>query len=417
MSELIYYALDTDRAFRADKSELANTNLPECVYKQQNKDLDLQFLNTEHEDEDGDFDDFFTGHAALGVTGSAAADNNWNHVSTAKLNSTLTISVPVSEFNIKEVGSDFDPVRPAGTIVFANAENVNYNAITDNGDDTYTLQTADGNFGTSNFTPTASHAVNEVLSTRELPIIKDPLIDVTDKATGLYHIAFDCYNSIYQALAEGNSAIEDCIFEIQIFDGGVPILVKQFDIALMALLDDDGGVAPAPLTGYYSMAASDSRYVRQALTTAYTEASPVAGTMKVFVRDGSASKYATIDGIQDYIIGTGAQMVLLDNQANDLILGAIATYRAFEIFLTVEDDGVGDNIIKYKFTVGHDGTNAVDDGGNAMIIKGAEFSGVAITSIVSGGNAILRITLTGIGSSLRCVWEVIHKLIVYIPEG
>lgn len=293
-AELIYYILDTDTALRADKSEIANTNLPECIYKQQNKDIDLQFLNTNHEDGNGAFDDFFTGHAALTVTGSTAADNNWNHISTAILGETLTIAVPVSDFDINTVGSDFDPERPAGTINFVDGESVNYNDITDLGSGNYNLQTADINFDTADFTPIATHTSGEALRTIELPIIKDPLIDVTDKATGLYHVSFDCFNSIYQSLVEGSADIDDCIFEIQIFEAGVPILVKQFDIALKGVLDDDGGLAPAPATGYFSSAASDSRYVRQALTTAYGNSADALLTMKMFVRDGSASEYITL---------------------------------------------------------------------------------------------------------------------------
>lgn len=406
MAELIYYALDTDNAYRSDQSEVSNTNLPECIYKQQNKDLDIQFLNTESLDENGDFDDFYLGFVGISITSSAACDNNWNHISSAKLNTALTNGISVSEFDIKEVGTDFDPDRPVGTINFADGESVNYNLVTAISGG-YTLRTADGDFLTANFTPAADHAVDEVLTCIELPIIKDNAVTVTSKDTGLLNVSFDCFNSIYQSLVEGSSEIDDCIFEIQVFQSGKRILAKQFEISLKGILDDDGETAPAPTGGYFTSAQSDSRYWQQDLSGAYSQVATPVSTDLLPLRQGATSNYISLDQIKTFLSTAGTIVDLPDATETIIVISDVTVFRQTTIDFTIDDSVYYDG---YGYKIKHDGSNP------PQWFKFGSFANPAITSVaitfdISGNDLRLKINNTT-GGALKLVWSLINNLVV-----
>ena len=85
------------------------------------------------------------------------------------------------------------------------------------------------------------------------------------------------------------------------------------------------------------------------------------------------------------------------------------TYRSGTLNFTLDD---GTNYIKYSYSIAYDGSDAVDDGGEIIVIHGAQISGVSIGFDVSGDYVRLVITLTSVGTSIQCVYSVTDKLIL-----
>ena len=398
MAETIFYDLATDKAFREDKSEIANLNLPENIYKL-TADFNIQLLNSQSVDDNGNYSDFYVGFVGKTVTSRAAVDNNFIITSTALLAVALSTGVPVGTITIKALGTNFNTTRPAGTINLSSTESVNYNAITADGDN-WILQTANASFVTENYTPPADYAVNLALTSVELALIVDSAVDVTEKDTGLLVITNDSFNSVYQAEANGLEEIETCWQEFSVIEDAVTIMRKRFPVRCLGILDDDGGVAPAPSGSYYNKTESDSRYVRQALTTAYGAVATPAGTDKLFERQGSVSKYITLAQIASFAKGTGAQVALPNATTTNITLGTVSVSRAFNLFFTIDD---GTNYMTYSWRMSHDDTNTTDDGGD-FFDDDTEINGITITFDLSGGNVRMNINNTS-GGALKLVWQ------------
>jgi len=246
MAEKIYYDMQNDVAYREDNTDAVNDNVIEFRYKEV-KTLQIQLLASDSKDGSGDFDDEYTGLTGTSVTATCAVDNNAVHYYDGEVNTAITGSVQISTIKIDNLGGT---PRIAGRLKLTNSggdtETINYNGFTLD-DGVYTFTLADADYDVAAQTPTYSYAEDDDCRVKELPIVKDASVDVTDKNTGLFEAELDCHNIIYQNLIEGTEEISDCKCELQVLDGSSNvILAKEFKVKCLYLLDDDGGVAPAP---------------------------------------------------------------------------------------------------------------------------------------------------------------------------
>jgi len=256
-TETVYYDMQTDTAYRADGTEISNGNGPE-LRARFIKTLNIQLLKSSSKDSNDQFDDKYTEFSGMSVTASAAVDDNSIHYYDGLSNATITAGAPITTIAIKSLGGT---PRIAGRLKLTNAtaqtETINYNGFS-LANSIYTFTLANATYVTGAQTPTYSYAANDAVRVLEIPIVKDESVDCTDKATGLFVAELDCDNVVYVDEIEGETEIDNCKFELTIFGAtGERIEAKQFEIQCLALLDDDGGVAPAPDTSYYTKAQTD----------------------------------------------------------------------------------------------------------------------------------------------------------------
>ena len=106
---------------------------------------------------------------------------------------------------------------------------------------------------------------------------------------------------------------------------------------------------------------------------------------------------------------TGTQQNCADHSTTNINILNKTKYRACTLNFTLND---GTNYIKYSYSIAYDGLDAVDDGGEIIVIHGAQISGVSVGFDVSGDYVRLAITLTSVGNSIQCVYSVTDKLIL-----
>jgi len=247
--EIIYYDLSTDKAYRSNKTEIANDNIPQFRYKSK-KQIQWQFLNTATIT-NGVFSDVYTGLSATTVVATSSIDNNSVHFYDGHPNATITKAVSAATIVIKELEG---VPRICGRLKLTNAagetETINYNGFTVSGTN-YTFTLADASYVVGAQTPTYTYLTTDTCRVLEIPIVKDPTVDVTAKATGLFTTTLDCFKLVYQDLIEGEDEISGCKHEIIIKDTTPEnILVKQIPVKCLGIQDDDGDVGPAPADNY-----------------------------------------------------------------------------------------------------------------------------------------------------------------------
>ena len=250
--EKIFYNRTTDRAYREDGSDIANKNMPAFRYKTK-RQLAWQYINSLSKDENGEFDDFYTGFTGQTITASFAVDNNSDHYFSGALNTAVTGTI--TEIEVKALSGT---PRIAGTIQLTNSagdtESVNYNTFTElNG--VYMFKTADSSFAIGAQTLTNSYVADDAVRVLELPIIKteNADIDQTNKDTGLFIITVNSKTLIFGDLVEGSEQIQNCHGGLKIYDSTAELIEeKTIGVRCLGLLDDDGGIPPAPDGDFYN---------------------------------------------------------------------------------------------------------------------------------------------------------------------
>ena len=254
--ETIYYDRSNDIAYREDQSDIANRNKPEFKYKTI-RQLAWQYLNSTRKDSNGDFDDFYTGFTGRTITPSFAIDNNRDHVFPGALNA--GVSGTVSTIAIKSLsGIPSDGLRTLGTIELTNGssetENVNYNGYSE-ASGVYTFTLADANFVPGDQTLTYAYLTDDSARIKEVPITKTTSlnIDQSGKDNGLFIITVSSKKEIFRQLVEGSKEIADCVGELQIHEAGELAEAKEIGVRCLGLVDDDGGIGPAPDQDYWTI--------------------------------------------------------------------------------------------------------------------------------------------------------------------
>lgn len=292
MAEKIYYDMQNDVAYRADGTQVANDNLPEFLYKEL-KTLQIQLLASDSKDSNDDFDDEYTALAAVSVTATAAIDNDAVHYEDGDIDTAIAAAVAIETIDV--AGLSTTP-RIAGRLTLTNdsdeSETINYYGYT-YASGVYTFTLADVNYSPGAQTPTYSYAEDDNCRVLQLPIVKDSSVDCTDKATGLFEVELDCNTAIFQELIEGEEEIDNCKIEIQVLDGsGNLIIVKKFRVKCLYLLDDAGGVPPAP-----SIASDDLVWTDSAKGPVLT-ARPNGNQYRIWIDD--TTPLAPIISLEDY---------------------------------------------------------------------------------------------------------------------
>ena len=262
--EKIYYDLSADKAYRSDKTEIANDNIPQFRYKGK-KQIQWQFLNSARITNNV-FDDVHLGLASIAVAGSTSIDNNAVHYYDGKPNATITKAVAATTIVIKELEG---APRICGRLRLTNAagetETINYNGFTVSGT-TYTFTLASSSYVAGAQTPTYTYLATDACRVLEIPIVKDATLDITGKATGLFVTTLDCFKLVYQDLIEGKDEIAGCKLEIIIKDSTPEnIMVKQIPVKCFGIQDDDGDIGPVPEDNYYDSSEVDA-VIRQGRT-------------------------------------------------------------------------------------------------------------------------------------------------------
>lgn len=298
-TETIYYDMVADLAYRSDGTRMANGNLPELRYRGV-KALNIQLLNS------STLTDFYTDLAAVTVTASVAVDNDAAHYNDGTV-STPAIVDGVAISTIKVAGLTAIP-RTCGRLKLTNAaaetETINYNGWSVTGG-VYTFTLADASYVVGDQTPTYAYIVGCAVRVLQLPIVKDASVDVTDKATGLFVASLDCDNIIFQDMVEGSREISGCRLELQVLNvAGERIIVKEFPVKCLYLLDDDGGIAPAPTGTYYTKTEVDALL-----------AGKVGGT-----GTGATGQYVRYSGVTLGIVNGGNQLSTTVTGATDITL-------------------------------------------------------------------------------------------------
>lgn len=310
MSEKIYYDLQTDTAYRADGSQIANDNLPEFRYRNE-KQLEWNLLKTASKNANDEFNDPETAYAAMTITATAAIDNDAKHYDDGAVSSPAIVG-GVAIAAIKVSGLTEVP-RIAGRLRLTNdageTETINYYGYS-LASGVYTFTLADGSYVAGDQTPTYSYSVADAVRVLQLPIVKDSAVDVTNKAAGVFVTTMDCDTVIYQELIEGETEISSCKQELQILDSlGKRILVKEIPVKCLYLLDDDGGIAPAPDYEYRTAAQQDvidDTKVDEDLSEYSELGEAIADGDRVFLNNASdtyAAVYTTFTRIWTWISG------------------------------------------------------------------------------------------------------------------
>ena len=287
-------------------------------------------------------------------------------------------------------------------------------------------------------------ALDDNLNYSSTPWIRilDNDIDSTDASNGVIVMSMDSNTEPFRMGVNG-LRFKQTYSKLQGFDAsGYEKFAFCIPVLAMGNVDPTGGT-PADADEYYDKDEADARF-------AHIDASATEDNFASFDADGDIqdSGVSAIDisdnttAIDDHIadtanphqtdignLGSGT-LAELNSAITDATLGAeevgteqscannVTTYidaldktkyRSGTLNFTLDD---GTNYIKYSYSIAYDGADAVDDGGEIIVIHGAQISGVSVGFDVSGDYVRLAITLTSVGNSIQCVYSVTDKLIL-----
>lgn len=226
-------------------------------------------------------------------------------------------------------------------------------------------------------------------------------IDSTQSALGILVITMD---SDYQAFREGTDGLrfKQTFFKLRGFNASDKEEMSfMLPVTAIGNVDATGG-SPATNDLYYTKIQSDAKY-------ATLQSTAVEDNIATFDSGGDVqdSSLALADVTTLIASVAATETSCTDDAATPIALGAAATYRVFDVVFTIDDST---NYIKYRYTVGHNGTSTENDGGDSMVIAGSLISGVTITFQLTAGTIYLVVTLSGVGQAVKCVSKISDKL-------
>lgn len=189
--------------------------------------------------------------------------------------------------------------------------------------------------------------------------------------------------------------------EIQLYVDGSALMSTSYDCTGNDLADSSGDVwiGASPVSGGSEFFDGwiDEMYID---TNSQSIDDFVPATIEEFV----TQKYDMSDNVLGELIIDESE-TLTDNAQNDIVLGALATYRAFHV-TGIIDDGV--NYALFEGYIIHNGATATWYG-PGFIAGGASFTTVTFNASINGANVELNITVTAHGSNPKMIYKIDKK--------
>ena len=262
-------------------------------------------------------------------------------------------------------------------------------------------------------------------------------IDSTNANSGVIVMQMDSNKEAFRVGVNG-LRFKQTYTKLQGFDAsGYEKFAFCIPVLAMGNVDPEGG-SPADPDEYYDKDEADARF-------AHKDAQSVEGNLAQFDADGDIedSNIKAID-VSNHISDTdnphqtdignlgsgtleelnnaltdanvvaedfGIQQTCPDNTTTYINIFNVTTYRSSTLTFTLDD---GANVVKYKYALGYDGVEAIDDGGEIVILKGTLIPNVSITFDVDSDYTRLAVTLASAGSDIKCVYMVTDKLVLSI---
>jgi len=301
-AETIYYVVPTGKIYRYDTSttsftQLSDRTLPTLILGQ-TKDWTVQLLNSLS------LTDTYNEYAAKSVTSEVVVDND-NYIF---IDGVLpeAVSGTIEELRVTLTGTDQPtPYLYGGLIRLVNTsgetETVSYTTYTEDSSSTentylFTLDTD----SSSSVSLTYSYAAGDEADVIDPVLLRtddDDFDSTTDSTTGLFVFPMAATSRLALDVANGNFKIDNPRFELSIFENGEALDAFPFNIQWLSTLNYLS-ITPTSVAGSWST--FDSRFVRQALTTAYSKLSTLLGTDEIFIRRGN-SYYTDLGELLTYI--------------------------------------------------------------------------------------------------------------------
>ena len=271
-------------------------------------------------------------------------------------------------------------------------------------------------------------------STPWIRILNDD-IDSTNASNGTIVMQMNSNTEAFRVGVNG-LRFKQTYTKLQGFDvSGYEKFAFCIPILAMGNVDPEGG-EPANPDEYYDKDEADARF-------AHKDAQAIEGNLTQFDADGDiddsnikaidvSSHISDTDNPHQTDIGNLGSGTLAE--LNDAIIDATliseeigvqqhcaddtityidaldkSQYRSCTLQFTLDD---GTNYLKYSYSIAYDGSDAVDDGGEIIVIHGAQISGVSVGFDVSGDYVRLAVTLASVGNAVQCVYSITDKLIL-----